>query len=74
MVTVQVDDKTTRLYRETIRRMQVRLKDTALYSEAATGDFDETTLAAVKAYQTSIGYVPTGFPDQATLWKLFAGQ
>jgi hypothetical protein len=73
-VTVQVDDKSTRLYSETIRRMQSRLKEAAHYQGGVTGRFDAATLAAVKAYQESIGYTPTGFPDQATLWKLFADQ
>ena len=72
LVTVRVDDKDTRLYKETIRRMQIELQEHGHLTESATGRFDTPTLNAIKAYQESIGYVPTGFPDQATLWKLFA--
>lgn len=72
LITIRVDDKDTRLYKETIRRMQLKLQEDGHHKEAATGRYDSATLDAVKSYQQSIGYVPTGFPDQATLWKLFA--
>lgn len=72
LITIRVDDKDTRLYKETIRRMQLQLQEQGHLKESATGRFDTPTLNAVKSYQESIDYVPTGFPDQATLWKLFA--
>jgi len=73
ILNVRVDGKATRLYRETVSRMQSRLGDAGHYDGEASGNFDAATLAAVQSYQASIGYEPTGFPDQATLWKLFAG-
>jgi len=72
LITINVDDKSARLYRETIRRMQSRLVSIGFYDDVVAGEFNAATLEAIKAYQKSIGYEATGFPDQATLWKLFA--
>ena len=72
LLTISVDGKTTRLYREAVRRMQVKLAAKGHYDGTPTGDFNTATLNAVEAYQESIDFSPTGFPDQATLWKLFA--
>lgn len=72
LVDVRVDGRSTRLYRETIRRMQSRLLSSGVYDADPSGQFDSDTLSAVMAYQESIGFAATGFPDQATLWKLFA--
>ncbi|WP_405224900.1 peptidoglycan-binding domain-containing protein [Lentisalinibacter sediminis] len=73
ILNVRVDGKATRLYRETVARMQARLGEEGHYDGKASGNYDAATLEAVQSYQASIGYEPTGFPDQATLWKLFAG-
>ena len=73
ILNVRVDGKATRLYRETVARMQARLGEGGHYDGPASGNYDAATLEAVQSYQASIGYEPTGFPDQATLWKLFAG-
>ncbi len=73
ILNVRVDGKATRLYRETVARMQARLGESGYYDGPASGNYDAATLEAVQSFQTSIGYEPTGFPDQATLWKLFAG-
>ena len=72
MVRINVADNSTVLYRETIARMQSRLAAMGFFTEAATGDFDEQTLLGMQTFQRSIAFEPTGFPDQATLWKLFA--
>jgi len=71
LVNINVDGRRVRLYRETIRRMQTKLAQTDLYTGETSGQFDSATLAAIEAYQDRIGYEPSGFPDQATLWKLF---
>ena len=70
---VKIDDGTRKalLYRETIRRMQVRLADLGLYKGQADGTFTDATRSAVAAYQADQAFKQTGFPDQATLWRLF---
>lgn len=59
------------LYRETIRRIQTLLQGLGLYKDAIDGSYSDATRAAMIAFQTDIGFEPTGFPDQATLWRLF---
>lgn len=63
----------TSLYVATLMRTQDLLASHGHYSGEATGKYDDTTVSALKAYQSSIGFEPTGFPDQATLWRLFRG-
>ena len=59
------------MYRETIRRLQVRLTETGFFNGRQDGRFTEATKTALGAYQAEIGFESTGFPDQATLWRLF---
>lgn len=63
----------TSLYVSVLMRTQDLLASYGHYSGDATGKYDEATVSALKAYQLSIGFEPTGFPDQATLWRLFRG-
>lgn len=60
----------TRLYRETIRRMQTELARRGLYKDAIDGRFTDATRSALIAFQSDIGFEKTGFPDQTTLWRL----
>jgi len=64
---------TASIYVSVLTRAQDLLASYGHYSGDATGKYDVATIAAFKAYQSSIGFEPTGFPDQATLWRLFRG-
>jgi len=63
-------DRRTRLYRETVGRMQAELARRGLYRGEVDGRFDDETRSAVIAFQSDLGFETTGFPDQATLWRL----
>lgn len=69
-VTVTVGDRTTHLYRPTIRRIQNELRQRRLYSEDADGMYDAGVTEAMAEFQKELDFEPTGFPDQATLWFL----
>jgi len=71
-VVVEVGSMRTRLYREVVERVQRRLAAADLLTGQQRGEFDRPTLEALAAYQESVGFEPTGFPDQATLWTLLA--
>lgn len=60
----------TRLYVEVVERMQRKLKASGDYSGSIDGKLSAETVEALKKYQRAIGFKPTGFPDQATLWRL----
>ncbi|MCP5407461.1 MAG: peptidoglycan-binding protein [Chromatiaceae bacterium] len=64
-------ERKTVLYRETIQRIQEKLKQLGLFHAEIDGMFNDATRSAVIAFQTDIGFETTGFPDQATLWRLF---
>lgn len=69
-VDVAQGERQVSLYVDIVERMQSRLRDQDRYQGAITGAFDSATRVALMAYQQSIGFEPTGFPDQATLWRL----
>lgn len=72
-VRVTMGKRSTRLYRETIRRIQQRLADKGLFKAQPDGKFGAKTASAIAAFQKTLpGYKATGFPDQATLFMLFA--
>lgn len=70
LVDIRSGELHVQLYSETILRVQNRLKKRRLLKTAATGQFDADTIAALAAFQKTINFKPTGFPDQATLWRL----
>lgn len=69
-VEISDGERTTRLYRETLTRIQQRLAGLGLYQGGAHGRWTDATAAALMAFQSDIGFEMTGFPDQATLWRL----
>lgn len=69
-VKITEGERETNLYRKTIERIQQKLKQKGLFKEEAGGVFTAETKDAIAAFQKSIGFKPTGFPDQSTLWKL----
>jgi hypothetical protein len=62
--------RATVLYEATLRRIQEALAARKLYEGEADGTFSETTKSALAAFQKEIQVEATGFPDQATLWRL----
>jgi peptidoglycan hydrolase-like protein with peptidoglycan-binding domain len=70
-VVVEVGSQRTRLYRTLIWQIQERLASHGFYRKTITSTYGPAVVAAMKAYQKSIRFKPTGFPDQATLWRLF---
>ncbi|WP_282606338.1 peptidoglycan-binding protein [Pelagibius sp. Alg239-R121] len=63
-------ERKTALYRETIRRMQVKLTELGLFKDEADGRFNDATRSALIAFQSDLNFETTGFPDQTTLWRL----
>ena len=63
-------ERKTALYRETIRRMQVKLTELGLFKDEADGRFNDATRSALIAFQSDLEFETTGFPDQTTLWRL----
>jgi hypothetical protein len=69
-VDVRVGLDQTRLYAETIVRIQSALAAKGHLPGERTGRWDQATQAALGRYQASVGLKASGFPDQATLWSL----
>lgn len=69
-VEIAEGERRTQLYRETIRRMQSALTRLGLYKGEVDGRFTDQTRSALLAFQSDLGFETTGFPDQATLWRL----
>jgi hypothetical protein len=67
---VVVGERKIEIYTAIIVRMQQALHALGLYDGPANGAFSEQTGEALKRYQTSIGFDPSGFPDQMTVWRL----
>lgn len=68
---IRVGKQTTHLYKALVWRIQRRLAKLGFYRQLITGTYGPAVVKAMKAYQKSIRFEPTGFPDQATLWRLF---
>lgn len=67
---VIIGERTISLYVETLKRVQQKLAATGLYRGKIDGVYGEAMIDAMKNYQSAIKFKPTGFPDQATLWRL----
>lgn len=69
-IEISEGERRTRLYRETLRRVQTELTQLGLYKGQVDGRFTDETRSALIAFQSDIGHESTGFPDQTTLWRL----
>ncbi len=69
-VNVTAGPRSARHYVEVIRRVQAKLHGRGFYNGPVNGEFTPQTVAAIKKFQKSIDFEPTGFPDQTTLWRL----
>jgi len=71
LVEVTIGKYQTRLYVDTIRKIQASLAGKADFTGAKNGLWSDETGSALARYRKSIGFEATGFPDQKTLWYLF---
>jgi hypothetical protein len=72
--TIVMAERDARHYVELIKRAQKKLRAKRFYSGAISGNYSPQTVEAMKRYQKSIGFDPTGFPDQLTLWRLMRSE
>lgn len=72
--TIAVGEREARHYVETISRVQNRLQTAGFYAGTLNGKYTPQTMEAMRKFQTSIGFDPTGFPDQLTLWRLMRSE
>lgn len=70
-IKIEQGDRSVQIYEVVVRRIQEKLSDQGFYGGPLNAKFDAETKRAFKAYQTSIGFNPTGFPDQLSLWQMF---
>lgn len=72
-LTLSKDKREATHYVELVRRVQRKLQKHGLYHGDIDGEFNPDTSRAIASFQKSIGFEPTGFPDQTTLWRLLRG-
>lgn len=70
-VQVSAGKRKTRVFAETIRRVQDILKRQGLYSGRIDGKFGKGTSAAISAYQKKRKLTRTGLPDGSTLITMY---
>lgn len=71
-IVAAVGERSIGVYRETLRRVQVRLEEGGHYRGKVDGLFGPQTQRALESYQKQVGLTVTGLPDQATLFKLLS--
>ena len=75
IVTISVGDHRLNMFKDIVFRIQSALKEKGyLKIRWATGDYDNSTVAAMKAFQTENKLGVTGVPDQQSLLLLFSKQ
>jgi len=73
-IDVVVGQQKERLYVAVIRQIQQHLVQRGFYHGKITGSYSPAVQQAMAAFQDSIHFKPTGFPDEASLWQLFTAQ
>ncbi|HZX72458.1 MAG TPA: peptidoglycan-binding domain-containing protein [Rhodanobacter sp.] len=71
---VVVGKQKVMLYVEVIRQIQQRLSQRGFYHGKVADSYEPAVQKAMGAFQSSIHFKPTGFPDEASLWQLFTAQ
>ncbi len=71
-IVAAVGERTIRIYRKTLRRVQVLLEKGGHYQGGIDGLFGPNTQRALESYQKQVGLTVSGLPDQATLFKLLS--
>jgi len=75
IIAIQVGDKRINIYKDMVFRIQSALKDKGhLKVKWGSGDYDNSTMSAMKAFQAENNLEPTGLPDQQTMFLLFSRQ
>ncbi|MBN4079530.1 peptidoglycan-binding protein [Beggiatoa alba] len=69
-IDIHAGKRKTRLYQETLRRVQAELKERGYFNGKIDGVYNNSMIDAIKAFQASLKFEQTGFPDQTTLWRL----
>lgn len=67
---IVVGERKVSVYTEVLTRIQQRLSKAGFYQGKIDGDYGAATISAMKAFQRSVNFKPSGFPDQVTLWRL----
>ena len=67
---VTASGRSTQIYEEVLRLLQVQLADRGLYTGRPDGVFGPRTQDAIATFQISEGMAGTGLPDPLTVWKL----
>lgn len=70
-IEIAVGDQNVTLYEAAIKQIQEALARRGFYRAKIDNVYGPAVEEAMKAFQRSIEFKPTGFPDQATLWRLF---
>ena len=75
VITISVGDQRLNMFKDIVFRIQTALKEKGyLKIRWATGNYDNSTIAAMKAFQTGNKLEGTGIPDQFSLHLLFSKQ
>ena len=69
-VEAKVGSSAVTIYRETLRRAQLKLAESGHYHGTPDGQFTPITQAALEKFQSDKGLPKTGLPDQVTLLRL----
>jgi hypothetical protein len=73
IVTISIGERKLNMYKDIIFRIQSALKDRGyLKVRWPTAEYDNSTIAAMKAFQSGNKLEATGVPDQRTLSLLFS--
>ena len=70
-VEIVIGDRRALLYEEVVKRVQQKLAEGGFYDGDINSAYGPQVQEAMQAFQESIEFQPTGFPDQLTLWRLF---
>ncbi|MGH6953305.1 MAG: peptidoglycan-binding domain-containing protein [Alphaproteobacteria bacterium] len=71
LVTATAGGQTVRVFKETLRAVQLSLKEKGHFAGTPDGVFADKTQVALEAYQKREKLPVTGLPDDVTLLKLF---
>ncbi len=73
IITISIGDHRLNIYKDMVFRIQGALKEKGhLKIRWGTGDYDQSTIAAMKAFQAENNIGATGVPDQQSLFLLFS--
>ncbi len=71
IVAMTSEGKQTFVYKSILKKIQERLSTQGFFAGAIDGTFTPPLRDAIKAYQKKKNIVPSGLPDQITLFHLF---